>query len=134
MVPHVRTKLFGSDCVQPKCCSSRLSNTRGRPLGNPDDTSSTAAAAKAERLDRSYQHWFLTPPVDVARVGVLAIERVESWCGLFLFRAGSPAPPKAVTPQVRNNTFYLVVEAQLLLLLSPSTHHIHIKMSSNEQT
>lgn len=100
-----------------------VSNTRGRPrgrpLGNPDDASSTAAA-KAERLDRSYQHWFLTPPVDVARVGVLAIERVESWCGLFLFRAGSPAPPKAVTPQAEQH-FLSRREAHLLLLFSPST-------------
>jgi hypothetical protein len=122
VVPHVRTKLFGSDCVQPKCCSSRLSNTRQATWHNPDDASSTAAA-KAERLDRSYQHWFL--------IDVLAIARVERcFC---LIRAGSPAPPKAVTPQAEQH-FLSRREAQLLLLLSPSTHHIHIKMSSNEQT
>ena len=89
-----------------------VSNNRGRPLGNPDDAS-TAAAAKAERFDRSYQHWFLPPPADV-----LAIARVEScFC---LFRAGGPAPPKAVTPQAEQH-FLSQSEARRLLLFSPST-------------
>lgn len=73
-----------------------VSQTRGRPLGNPDDASlSTDSKGREIRLILSLS----------VKVDVLAIE--SCFC---LSRAGFPAPPKPVTPQVRNNTFYLVVK------------------------
>ena len=100
VVPHVRTKLFGSDCVQPKCCSSRSHQTHeAGHLATLTMAPPQHSKGREIRLILSSLNF---------KVDVLAIARVSS--GFCTVQAGSPAPPKAVTPQVRNNTFYLVVK------------------------
>ena len=95
-VPHVCTKLFGSNCIQPNSCSERSSQT-------PVTMRQATWQLKAERLDS-----MLILSFDVLAPNLKRQERVQLGPPNGFVCSRQVSRPHQRTPLRRNNTFYLV--------------------------